>query len=142
MWTTEIPLSSVDVNLGAEEATLHLKNVLVFDTFTTGNSLDPHHVMGLATHVVDKLHAVINSLRITWSNTVMRRSHTDCIDAFRGDYLEDTATIEVTATTFPMPAKACPPGPGNNGFRFVSNGSVSNFAQIGRERNGVFYTQG
>jgi len=46
MWTTEIPESSVDFDLGAEEASLHVKNVLVFDAFTVPNSLDTRHAMG------------------------------------------------------------------------------------------------
>ena len=67
----------------------------------------------------------------------------DCPDAFRGDYFEGTATIEVTATTPRTPASTCPPKAGNPGFRFVSDRAsttISHFAQIGRERNGVFFT--
>jgi hypothetical protein len=36
----------------------------------------------------------------------------------------------------------CPANPGNNGFRFGSNPAsttISNFAQIGSEHNGVFF---
>jgi len=135
MWTTEIPESSIDFDLREEEASLHLKNVLVFDAFTVPNSLDTHHPMG-------KVHAVINSLRMEWRGTTFRRSHSDCVDAFRGDYFEDRATIEVIATTPPGPATACPPRAARNGFRFVSdpaNTSVSHFAQIGREHNGIFF---
>ena len=66
MWTTEIPESSVDFDFHEEEASLHVKNVLVFDAFTVPNSLDTHHPMG-------KVHAVINSLRIEWRGTTFRR---------------------------------------------------------------------
>ena len=134
-WTTEVPQSSIHVDLHDEEATLHLRNVLVFDAFTVPNSLDPHHP-------IPKVNAVINSLRIKWSGTINRRTHTDCVDAFRGTYIEDSATIQVIATTPPAPATACPPRPARNGFRFVSDPaatSISHFAQIGRERNGVFF---
>jgi hypothetical protein len=134
-WTTELPERSVHVNLREEEASLHVRNVLVFDVFTVANSLDPHHP-------IPKVNAVINSLRMHWSGTTNRRSHTDCIDAFRGNYFEDRATIEVVATTPPAPASACPPRAARHGFRFVSDPaetSISLFAQIGREHNGVFF---
>jgi hypothetical protein len=135
VWTTEIPESSIDFDFDDEEASLHVKNVLVFDAFTVPNSLDTHHPMG-------KVHAIINSLKMEWRGTTMRRSHSDCTDAFRGSYFEDIATIEVTATTPPGPARACPPTAARNGFRFVSDPaktSVSHFAQIGREHNGIFF---
>ena len=81
-------------------------------------------------------------LRMEWRGTTFRRSHTDCVDAFRGDYFEDVATIEVIATTPPTPAQACGPSTPRHGFRFVSDPahtSVSHFAQIGREHNGIFF---
>jgi hypothetical protein len=135
MWNAAIPLESVDVDLDEDEAMLHVKNVLVFDAFTIPNSLNTFHPLG---HV----NAVINSLKMNWKGTTNRRSQTDCVDGFRGNYLEDSATIEVIATTPPTPARACPPTAARHGFRFVSDPaetSVSNFAQIGREQNGVFF---
>jgi hypothetical protein len=136
VWSTEIPEGSIKFNFSKEEASLHVRNVLVFDTFTVQNSLDQHHPMG------SKVNAVIESLRIDWSGTTMRRSHTDCVDAFRGDFFEDRATIEVIATTPAAPASECPPTRARNGFRFVSDPgdtSISHFSQIGRQRNGVFF---
>jgi hypothetical protein len=137
MWNAAIPPESVDIDLDDdEEAVLRVKNVLVFDGFTIPNSLNSFHPMG---HV----NSIINSLKIKWSGTTNTRSWTDCADGFRGDYFEDSATIEVTATTPPAPARSCPPSPARNGFRFVSDPAattVSHFAQIGRERNGVFFT--
>jgi hypothetical protein len=136
MWTTEIPEGSVHVDFHEKEATLRLKNVLVFDAFAVPNSLDTRHPRG-------KVNAVINSLQIEW-RTPQPRSANNCVNAFRGEYLEGSATIEVVATTPPYPNRACAPPPvaARNGFRFVSNPartSMSAFAQIGRERNGVFY---
>jgi len=133
LWTTEIPDGSVDFDFHDQEASLHVRNVLVFDTFTVPNSLDPHHP-------IPKVNAVIDSLRIDWSRTITPRSHTDCVDAFRGKFFEDSATIEVIATTPPAPASQCPPRAARNGFRFVSKKTdLVHFAQIGRERNGVFF---
>jgi hypothetical protein len=136
VWSTEVPEGGVTIDLGKGDASLHLRNVLVFDTFTVANSLDQHHPMG------SKLNAVINSLRIHWSGTTSRKTHIDCVDAFRGSFMEDAATIEVTATTPPAPASTCPPRMARHGFRFVSDPAhttISHFAQIGRERNGVFF---
>ena len=135
MWNAAIPTGSVQFDLEEEVATLTVKNALVFDAFTVPNSLNTFHPLG---HV----NSVINSLRMRWSGTKNTRSVTDCADGFHGDFFENSATIEVTATTPPGPARSCPPTPARNGFRFVSDPastSVSHFAQIGREKNGVFY---
>ena len=134
-WTTEILESSVTFSMRREEASLTLRNVRVFDVFTVANSLDPHHP-------IPKVNAVINRMRINWSDTTARRSHVNCVDAFRGEFFEDNATIEVVVTTPPGAASACPPRAARHGFRFVSDPAettVSHFAQIGRERNGVFF---
>ncbi len=135
MWNAAIPIGGVQFDADDQEATLNVKNVLVFDGFTVPNSLNTFHPLGHA-------HAVINSLKMKWSITTNKRSVNDCADAFRGDFFENTATIAVTATTPPAPARTCPPAPARNGFRFVSDPastSVSHFAQIGRERNGVYF---
>jgi hypothetical protein len=134
MWIASVSEGSVKADLRKETASLHVKNVLVFDAFTVPNSLDSFHPMG-------RVNAIINSLRIEWSGTTMTRSQTDCADGFRGDYFEDVATIEVTATTPPVAASSCPPVAARNGFQFVSEPgtTISHFAQIGRERNGVFF---
>jgi hypothetical protein len=136
MWNAAIPFESVEVDLDDdEEAVLRVKNVVVFDGFTIPNALNSFHPAG---HV----NSVINSLKIKWSGTKNTKEWTDCADGFRGTYLEDSATIEVTATTPPVPARSCPPTAARNGFRFVSDRAdttVSHFAVIGRERNGVFF---
>jgi hypothetical protein len=67
-----------------------------------------------------------------WSGVKRRISFTstDPDDRFAGDFIENTATIEVDVVTLPSTG---------HGFRFVSDPAgttVSNFAQIGRERNG------
>ena len=98
-------------------------------------------------HVAEEGHvnSILNSLKMTWSGTIQHRSYSNCDpNAFRGDFFEDLATIEVTATTPPVPARNCPVTPARHGFRFVSDpadkGTTTvHFAQIGREKNGVFY---
>ena len=134
-WTTAVRRDSVKVDLKQERASLRVKNVLVFDSFTLiPNALDPNHPAGHA-------NSIINSLRMDWSGTTRATTFRNCEpNAFRGSYFEDSATIEVTATTFPAPDR-CGSKP-MHGFRFVSDPastSKSRFAQIGRERNGVWF---
>jgi hypothetical protein len=134
-WTAAIPKGGARVKLREETASLNVRNVIVFDSFTLiPNALDPNHPAG---HV----NAVIESLRMEWSDTTRATTFSNCEpNAFRGSYLEDKATIEVIATTPPAPARCG--SKQRNGFRFVSNPadtSVSRFAQIGRESNGVFF---
>lgn len=110
------------------EAALQLRNFCVLDAFTIPNSFDASHPMG---HPVA---AVINSLSMRWSGVKRKTSFTstDPQDHFTGDFIEDSATIEVDVTTLPSTG---------HGFHFVSDPAsttVSNFAQIGRERNGKF----
>ena len=130
MWTTNIPDGNVRVEFDEGEAVLRLRNMCVLDTFTTGNSLSSGSMLG---HPVA---AVINSLKIQWSKPSRRVSFSSTSppadDKFAGDFIENSATIEVEVITLPSTG---------HGFHFVSdpaNTTVSNFAQIGRERNGSF----
>jgi hypothetical protein len=134
LWTTPVSMGSVQFDFSQEKASLQVKNVLVFDAYTVPNSFNPDHPLG-------RVNSIINSLRIDWSNTTRATSFKNCDpNAFGGDFLEDSATIQVTATTPPVPATNCPLKPGRNGFRFVSQKTTaSHFAQIGREQNGVFF---
>src|SRR5262249_42656156 len=129
-----IPRASVEFDMDAERASLHVKNVLVFDVTTVPNSFLPGHPKG-------RINSIINSMRIEWSGTTRATSFSNCDpNAFRGRYFENSATIEVTVTTPPTPARDCPPTLARNGFRFVATKTTASlFAQIGRERNGVFF---
>ena len=127
-WTDAIPDDSVRVRFDESEAQLRLRNLCVLDTFTTGNSLDSTHPLG------NPVAGIINSLRLRWSGISRRTSFTstDPEDRFTGDFIENSATIEVDVTTLASTG---------HGFQFVSDPpdtTVSHFAQIGRERNGAF----
>ena len=118
----------MQVNLDEGTASLHARNICVFDAFTVPNSLNPARPLG------NLVKGIINSLRLEWSG-VQRRvtGFTDIVDQFRGDFVETSAQIEVTVTT---------PLSTGHGFRFASDPggtSVSHFAQIGNEHNGVFF---
>jgi hypothetical protein len=125
-WTAPVSPSSVRVDFDDADVVLEIRNYCVLDSFTLANSFDISHPMG---HPVA---AVIKSLRMHWSGVKRRISFTstDPDDRFAGDFIENTATIEVDVVTLPSTG---------HGFRFVSDPAgttVSNFAQIGRERNG------
>ena len=120
-------------DLQAGEAILHFANLrTVFDGFTIPNSFSVDRPLGFVA-------AVINSLRIHWTGVLRRVSFSNATTRFAGRYVENTATIEVTTTT---PATTPPFTPtAQNRFRFVSDPAttVTNFAQIGRERNGSLF---
>ena len=113
------------MNLARGTASLHAENVCVFDTFTVPNSLDLTRPLG------NLVKGVINHLDIEWSGIERTISgFSDSTDQFRGDFIENSARIEVVVTT---------PASTGHGFKFISNPTTSEFAQIGHERNGVFF---
>jgi hypothetical protein len=108
------------------EAELEIRNYCVLDAFTIANSLDAARPMG---HPVA---AVINCLKMRWSGIKAMTSFTstDPLDHFAGDFIENSATMELDITTLPSTG---------HGFHFVSDPpatTITNFAQIGKERNG------
>ena len=119
----------MDVHFDAGKAVLQVKNIPVLDAFTVANSF---------MRTPSPVPALIDSLRIEWSGVTKTVHFSDSTDKFAGKFKENSATIEVTATT---PANSCL---GTHGFRFVSNAAsttVSHFAQIGKERNGAFFNR-
>jgi hypothetical protein len=127
-WVTEVPEGTAHADLDEGSALLHAENICVFDAFTVANSLTPSRPLG------NLVKGIFNSLRMEWSG-VQRRvtGFSDSVDRFRGDFVETSAQIEVTVTT---------PLSTGHGFRFVSDPgetTVSHFAQIGNEHNGVFF---
>jgi hypothetical protein len=67
--------------------------------------------------------------RIRWSGVKARVKLRDDTNQFVGNFIEDTATVSWSSK--------------QKGFKFVSDPastSTSLFAEIGRERNGVFFS--
>ena len=134
LWITAIPEDSIDFDFNDAQASLRVQNVCVFDAFSVPNSLTANHpLFGIA-------RAHIDSLVMRWS-AIKRRVHVhDLADKFSGDFIEDSATVAVTASTQPS---APPLSIGAfHGFRFVSDAaatSTTNFAQIGQMQDGVFF---
>jgi len=133
LWTIEIPEGSVDVDLDEGEAVLHLENVCrVFDAFSVPNSLNPLHPLGLVS-------GFLQSLRIQWKGITKKLSFSNG-KTFKGDFIENSATIAVTVRT-PHTKPPFTPTP-QDGFQFVADpaSTVSNFAQIGHESNGALFS--
>src|SRR5262249_31604413 len=126
-WGTPLPHGSGMGNVRRGIARLRAQNLCsAFDGFTGPNSLDPTHSLGIFS-------AVIDSLMIERSiATSSRRGISDPTNQLRGDFLECSATIEVSVTAPPET------GPG---FHFESDPATTHtdFAQFGIEHNGVFF---
>jgi hypothetical protein len=128
-WTTPLPSDAGKVDLANGTARLKANDICaVFDAFTVPNSLSSDRPLGFTS-------GIINSLDIEWCNvTNSFAEFSDSADKFAGDFFEiGNVKIAVTATT---------PRSTGHGFRFVSDpeSTIVNFAQIGRERNGVFFS--
>ena len=126
-WLTAIPDGSARVDLSNGEGSLHVRNICVLDAFTVANSLTASRPLG------NPVAAIMESLDIAWAGIHRRVSFSDAPDKFAGDYVETSATIEVVVTTLASTG---------HGFRFVSDAAqttITHFAQIGFEHNGVFF---
>lgn len=132
-WVTRIPEGSFHVDLDNGSARARVENLCVYDAFTVANS-----VMGI-NRPVNLVKGIINSLEMEWSGVISRDTANEPVNQMRGNFVENTAKIAVTATTPRTMVTALSNG---HGFRFVSDPaatSVSNFAQIGQEQNGSFF---
>lgn len=124
-----MPEGSGEVDLDGGAAELHAENICaVFDAFTVPNSGSLDRPLGYVSGRID-------SIDIKWSNVIKSfMGIHDTANQFKGDFFQiGNVTIAVTAST---------PKSTGHGFRFVSDPSTTtvNYAQIGRESNGVFFS--
>ena len=132
-WVTRIPEGSFHADVDSGGARVRVENLCVYDAFTVANS-----IMGI-NRPVNLVKGIINSLELEWSGVISRDTANEPVNQMRGSFVENTARIAVTATTPKTMVTALSNG---HGFRFVSDPastSVSNFAQIGHEQNGIFF---
>ena len=144
-WTALIPDEDVTVHPGAGTAEMHVHNLPELDYYSPGGtgdmaSLGPTWQTGYFDATL--------SLDVIWSGPVTRRVQVrDAANGFAGVFNENQATVTWS-------------GSSASGFSFVSNpGSFSTsvpevpgvngvtvplnfFAQVGQERNGVFFPAG
>jgi hypothetical protein len=116
-WTIPIPDKSVEVNLAEAKASMVVSKVGTRDFFNIPNNL---------THG-KSIHANV-SFHIHWHGVKQRVHLHDKENHFDARMIEDSATIRWSAH--------------EKDFSFVSDPeetSTTVFAEIGRERNGVFF---
>jgi hypothetical protein len=120
-WTVPVEPDAVKVNLGKGTASLRLTDFKVFDDHNLKNSLSG------APYTLQPVPATV-SFDVRWSGVTRRVKVRDQKLGYAGKFIEDTATIEWSAS--------------EKGFTFKSDAaktSTSVFAVIGHERNGVFF---
>jgi hypothetical protein len=144
-WTAVVPDGDVQVNPGSGRAEMHVRNLPELDYFSPGGtgdlaSLGPNWQSGYFDSTV--------SIDVVWTGPVTRRVNVkDAANGFAGLFNEDQATVTWSAKSA-------------SGFSFTSNpGNFSTsvpedplvngvtaplnfFAQVGHERNGVFFPAG
>jgi hypothetical protein len=127
VWVKQLPDDSVDINPGAGTASLQVDNLAVFDWVTNKNSFLQGAVLG------PPANATI-SMKIDWGDVSARNNLKEPDQGFAGEFVLTGAHIAVTLRT---EADTTHPA-----FDFVSDPestSVADFAEIGKERNGVFF---
>src|SRR5262245_9300910 len=144
-WTAVIPDGDVTVNAGAGRAEMHVHNLPELDYYSPdGNgdlaSLGPTWQTGYFDSTV--------SFDVVWNGPVTRRLNVrDPANGFAGQFNENQATVTWSATSASGFSFTSNPGnfsasvpeePGVNGV----TAPLNFFAQVGRERNGVFFPAG
>lgn len=129
-WTAPIGMRSAAIDLGEATASLHLKDFVTKDFFNNKNNWIT---------TTQPVEAIV-SYTIRWSGVNARVDIVDFENTglttnrrFAGRFIEDTATVEWSVSVPSM------------GFTFSSDPAVTSksvFAEIGRERNGVFFRKG
>jgi hypothetical protein len=116
-WTVALA-HSVQVNPGAGTARLRVNNLAIRDYTNIPNAL-----------ALGNFVAATVSFEVIWSGPVTRRVRVrDATNGFAGEFVENKASLRWSAT--------------ETGFRFESDPprtSISVFAEIGHERNGIFF---
>jgi len=121
-WTTALPENAVKVNLGDGSAVMQATNLSVLHFGDFGNSLFGRGVPPVPATV---------SFTVRWSGVLDRAKVVSTDTGMTGEFIRNTAQMEWSATV--------------GDFDFVSapaETSASDFAEIGRERNGTFFTRG
>jgi hypothetical protein len=122
-WTIEIPISGVEVKFEEGYARMEARHVPIFDYGTGGNALfagGPAPVQGWV------------SFKVVWSGSEkrVRIRNTDPIyGGFEGEFIRNSAQMEWRGIVGDLKFESDP-----------LNTSSSSFAEIGRERNGSYFS--
>jgi hypothetical protein len=115
-WTMAIPPGSVQVDLNAKTASLDLSHRKIDDYGTVVRALVSDNELASAT--ID--------LELSWSGGTGPTGIRDVTNHFTGEYVTGNADLKWSAQ--------------EPGFEFDSDVGHAEFARIGHERNGVFFT--
>jgi hypothetical protein len=121
-WTIEIPVNNIAVQPGAGRASMEASNVPILDYGNIGNAIfggGPAPVPGSV------------SFKVVWNGVSQRlniKNTNPVYGGFAGEFVRNTAQMEWTGTVGDYTLVSDP----------ISTSS-SSFAQIGHERNGVFF---
>jgi hypothetical protein len=144
-WTAIIPDGDVQVNPGAGTAEMHVRGLPELDYYAPDGQGDLH---SLGPTWQTGYFASTVSFDVVWGGPVTRRVDVkDAANGFAGQFNENQATVTWSAsstsgfgfTSNPGNfATSVPEDPGVNGV----SAPLNFFAQVGHERNGVFFPGG
>jgi hypothetical protein len=120
-WTTRVPADGIEVNPGKGSASLEAFNVPINDFGNIGNSL-----FGSTPPVPGTV-----SFKVVWSGVEERvniRNTDPVYGGFAGEFVRNSAQMEWTGTVGDLTFASAP-----------LSTSSSSFAEIGHERNGIFF---
>jgi hypothetical protein len=115
-WTMPIPPGSVMVDLAAKTASLDLSHAKIDDYGNVVRALTTDSEIASATIDVE----------LNWFGGTGPTSISDATNRFTGEYVTGSADLKWSAK--------------EPGFEFVSDVGHAEFARIGHERNGSFFT--
>jgi hypothetical protein len=115
-WTVAIPGDAVDADFDDGEASLEVHSLHLDDYFNLGNALFGGGPQEIPAQV---------SYEVEWRVGGETFNIRDTTNHFEGRFKEGTATIKWSGR--------------EQGYSFHSDSSKTNFAEIGRESNGVFF---
>jgi hypothetical protein len=123
-WTAPTDPKNIKASFGNATASLHLQDLALTDYFNIVNALENGALQA-------PVAATLSSLDVEWSGPGTRVKVTDNSNSFEATLIRNTATMTWSATNA-------------MGFSFVSDpaGTTSLVAQIGHEKNGVFFKKG
>jgi len=120
-WTIEVSPDAIDVDLAGGSAMLQVNNLPILDH---GNI--PNALTGMAPATPGSV-----SFRVQWSGveqSVNIRSDSAALGHFTGEFMRNSAQMEWSAQAGPYQFTSAPLATSSSGW-----------AELGRERNGIFY---
>jgi hypothetical protein len=115
-WTLPIPPGSVQVDLDAKTASLDLSHTKIDDYGTVVRALT----------IDSEIASASIDVELRWHGGTGPATIRDTTNRFTGEYVTGSASLSWSAK--------------EPGFEFVSDTGQAEFARIGHERNGKFFT--